>query len=983
MSDLALFSPATTPRCFALPVGCNFHAGLMRGLRDRLPTDRPEALARVEIFVNSHKSARQLRDILLAGPAGLLPRVRLIDDLAYEPLPKNPIPAAVSPLQRRLELSRIITALLDKDPLLAPRNAIFDLADSLANLMDEMHGEGVSPQALKALDVSDHAAHWQLSLTFLDILEPYFSALTEPDKDTRQRLVVEDLLADWQNAPPAHPVLVAGSTGSRGTTALLMQAVAGLPQGAVILPGFDFDLPDHAAGALDDPLTGSDHPQAGLVRLLKNLGLTIHEVGLWDKTPPACAARNRLVSLSLRPAPVTDQWLQEGPTLHDIPAATSDLGLIEAPTRRIEALAIALRLRKAAENGQKATLVSPDRQLTRQVTAALERWNIRPDDSAGRPLPLTPPGVFLQLTAGLMGEKLTSETLLILLKHPLTHSGPGRNIHLLRTRELELNVLRGGAPFADFAAIKAWAETRDDASRGWVCWLENLVADGQKTPSQPLENHVAAHRALAGQLARGPLTEAGCGALWLEEAGLEAARIFAELEQAATAGGSMPAQEYAGLLRSVLARGEVRDTLSRHPNITIWGARESRLLVDDLVILGGLNEGAWPKMPSPDPWLNRLMRAKIGLLLPERQIGLSAHDFQIAIGTKEVLLSRALRDAEAPTLASRWLIRLTNLLSGLGGDAAMALDDMRARGRKWVDLASAFDIPRLTLQPEARPAPRPPVAVRPSRLSVTQIKTLIRDPYAIYARHILKLSPLKPLRLAPDALLRGQALHLVLERFIKATVLDLPENAAQNLLSLAADVFETDVPWPATRRLWLARLARIADWFILTEQDRRLRATPLAFECWGKLEMPKLPFTLTAKADRIDRLPAGGVIIYDYKTGAIPTKGQIEQFDKQLPLEGAMVAAGAFSDIGPNPVAGLEYIGLGGGGKIRAVDISDDQINAALTGLQTLIRAYQNHETGYTARARMELRTNVSDYDHLSRLGEWDESDPAMAKDVS
>ena len=96
-----------------------------------------------------------------------------------------------------------------------------------------------------------------------------------------------------------------------------------------------------------------------------------------------------------------------------------------------------------------------------------------------------------------------------------------------------------------------------------------------------------------------------------------------------------------------------------------------------------------------------------------------------------------------------------------------------------------------------------------------------------------------------------------------------------------------------------------------------------------------------------------------------------------------MAERGAFEGLDPLPVSGLEYIGLGSGGKIQAVDISDDLVAEAWEGLRKLIRAYQTPSTGYTARARMEKRTDPSDYDHLSRRGEWEDSDPAVPEDLT
>jgi len=978
---------AESARIFALPPGCDFSSVFLQGLRHRLRGQPPEAIAKVEIFVNTERTKRRIVEILQAGPSGLLPRLRVITDLAKAPLVGLDLPPPISPLRRRLELCQTISALLDHEPELAPRMAIFDLADSLAGLMDEMHGEAVSVEQVLNLDISpDFSAHWERSLTFLKILAPYFADQSEPDTDARQRLVVDHLTRVWAKAPPEHPVIVAGSTGSRGATAAFMQAVAALPQGAIVLPGFDFDLPAASWQTFENPYESADHSHAGFHKLLARLSLDAEHVRPWADVQPFNPARNRLVSLAMRPAPVTDQWLTEGPKLPPLATATDRMTMIEAPSQREEALAIALRLRAAAQKGEKATLISPDRTLTRQVTAALTRWKILPDDSAGRPLSLTPPGIFLRLTSALLGQRLTSENLLILLKHPLTHTGAGRGQHLLWTRDLELQVLRGGAPFVDFQMFREWA----DKYRGksveltcWIKWLDDIFNPLHQIQMAPLSDIVARHRTCAEALAKGASNGATDSGLWAKDAGIKALEIFTDLEQNADAGGTVTSAEYTALFRSVFGRADVRQTITAHPHITIWGTLESRVQGADVVILGGLNEGVWPGLPAPDPWLNRPMRHKAGLLLPERQIGLSAHDFQQAIAAPEVFLTRATRLGDAPAVASRWVIRLANLLAGLGDDGKNSLSNMRARGRVWLDLAAKLEEPESSLEPALRPSPVLPDHLHPRKLSVTKIKVLIRDPYAIYAQYVLKLRKLDPLRRQPDAMLRGQAIHTVLEDFVHATLAGLPPDAAQKLQDVAQKVFARDVPWPATRRLWLARLARVADKFTTDEVARRQRAVPVALETKGVRHMAQPDFTLTGTADRIDRMPDESLIIYDYKTGAVPSALQIKAFDKQLPLEAAIAQAGGFAGVEPSTVSGLEYVGLGSGAVVSALTMDDDLVNQTWADLGRLIAAYRAGKVGYTARARMEKHTDQSDYDHLSRRDEWEEGDIAIAQDVT
>ena len=972
-----MFDPSDKPRVFALAPGVDFPKGLVEGLRARTQDLPPEALARVEIFTNTRRMARRVASLFDDGPATLLPSIRLLTDLSNDP-ERTDVPLPVSSLRRQLELARLVERLVDEQPDLAPRGAIYDLAESLAALFDEIEGEGVSAEAIFKLDVTDSSGHWARSLQFIEIVRDYIAGEAEIGAEARQRRVVEGLIARWQTAPPQHPIIVAGSTGSRGTTALLMQAVARLPQGALVLPGFDFEMPPAAWGDLKDPMTSEDHPQYRFAALLRGLSLTPGDVNPWSDTQTPSPARNRLVSLALRPAPVTDSWLAEGPGLGPLADATGNMTLVHATSPRHEANAIALRLRKAAEDGEVAALITPDRVLSRQVAACLDRWGITPDDSGGRPLSLSAPGRFLRHVAVLMMGRVTAEDLLTVLKHPLCHSGSARGMHLLWTRELELSLRRNGPPFPMAEDLITWAEKRDedDGRLAWARWIGSALGD-KDTDHRPLEQLVAAHIDLAQSLSDGPeSTEAG--ELWKEGPGRAASAAMGELREQAPYGGSIRIRDYFTLMSKFLAGKEVRNPDEVHPDIMIWGTLEARVQGADLVILGGLNDGIWPAAPSPDPWLNRELRKKAGLLLPERRIGLSAHDFQQALGAREVWLTRAVRDEEAETVPSRWLNRLVNLTSGLRDQGGTdALDAMLARGQTWLDWAETLDQPAEGHVTESahRPSPNPPVAARPRQLSVTQIKTLIRDPYAIYAQKILGLRKLDPIRQSPDAPLRGTILHKVLEEFVAGPNQD---NTRDALIAIAEQVLEDHAPWPAARRLWLAKIARVADWFLEGEAERASRADPIAFETKGGATIPELGFTLTAKADRMDRQPDGQIRLYDYKTGKPPSAAEQKSFDKQLLLEAAMIANGAFDDIGPAEVAEAAYIGVGSAPSIVPAPLEEETPEKVWDELARLIRAYLSKGKGFTARRAVAKQKFEGDFDQLARFGEWDTSMPAV-----
>ncbi len=984
---MAMFEPTTGPRVLACPPGADFPQHLVLGITERMADRPPEELARVEVYVNTRRMQRRIVQLFDAGPPLLLPRIRLVTDLAQDAAGAD-LPPPVSDLQRRLELSRLIRQLLDAQPDLAPRATLFDLSESLALLIAEMHDEGVSPAEIRKLDVTDSSGYWQRSLMFLDAVARYFDITSgeAPDAAARSRKTVERLVERWQTEPPTHPVLVAGSTGSRGTTALLMRAVARLPQGAIVLPGFDSDLSPAVWNRLDDALTAEDHPQYRFAKLLRDMELPPSDVQSWRKQATApVPARNRLVSLALRPAPVTDQWMTEGPEFEGIEEATRDMTLIEAPSSRIEAVAIAMILRKAAEDGRTAALVTPDRTLTRQVTAALDRWRIEPDVSVGDPLPQTAVGRLLRHIADLFGQRLAAEDLLVLLKHPMVNSaGPDRGQHLLWTFDLELRLRRHGPPFPEPEDVLKWAAKHeiDDGRVAWANWLAQLLDGLQNVGPSPAPQHLALHLTLAHRLVDGP-TGVGSQSLWATENGRVAQRLFEEFERIAGHAGDLTPADYSRLVMAVLKQGEVRDPVRPHPGIMIWGTLEARVQGADLVVLGGLNDGTWPELPSPDPWLNREMRLAAGLLLPERRVGLSAHDFQQAIAAREVVLTRAIRSDEAETVASRWLNRLSNLMRGMSADGESAYAAMRARGRFWLEMASRLEAPAVAVRPEPRPSPQPPVEARPKSLSVTAISRLIRDPYAIYAENILRLRALDPLRQLADAPLRGTVLHKVMELFVGQ--LDLRggmANAKQRLMQITEQVLAEEAPWPAARILWKSKLERVADRFLADEAIRHSKAGVVLLEEHGALHFPKLDFTLKAKVDRIDKAADGTFIIYDYKTGAPPTKKQLEHFDKQLLLEAVMVEAGGFASIGAARVSEIAHIGLGAKPVFDPIELDPGQTAMVRDEFIQLIREYQKPDRGYTSRRAMAELRHGGNYDHLARYGEWDESQAPLGTKV-
>ncbi|MEC8579201.1 MAG: double-strand break repair protein AddB [Pseudomonadota bacterium] len=963
---------------FGIDPGIDFPAALVAGLKARLAGQPPHAIAKVELIVNTQRMARRIEALFRKDSASFLPKIRLITHPG-PPEVEAALPRPVSGLRRRLELTGLISKLLDTSPDLAPRAALFDLADSLSALMDEMQIEDVPTSVLEDLDVTDQSGHWERALTFLRIVNRYFDAADPtPDAAALQKRAIDLRLAMWAEKSPTHPIIIAGSTGSRGTTHRLMQAVAALPNGAVVLPGFDFDMPRHVWDQLmdgvDEPgriMPAEDHPQYRFGKLLADVNATPQDVHRWTDDRAPSPERNKLVSLALRPAPVTDQWLADGPSLPSLAVATQGLTLLEATTKREEALAIALRLRQAAEDGVTAALITPDRVLTRQVTAALGRWGIVPDDSAGTPVQLSPPGRLLRHVAKLFEGDLTAEALLTILKHPLCHAGAERGDHVLMTNKLELKIRREGWAYPKAEDLLAWCATQERAD--WGEWIVRSFMDqrghGERALSVWLDHHIS----LTEQIVAGSRSE-DSSALWDKKAGRAVREIVDDLISEAPYGTDLSASDYGSLFGSVLAKGEVRDRDEPHPHIRIWGTMEARVMGADLLILSSLNEGTWPQVPPADPWLNRRMRADSGLLLPERSIGLSAHDFQQAIAGKDVWLTRAAKSDDVETVPSRWVNRLLNLMNGLPDNGGPdAVKEMRSRAKPWLDYARQMDAPIPALRAH-RPSPRPPVSARPRELPVTQIKTLIRDPYAVYAQRVLKLRPLNPLQRIPDALMRGIAVHDILETYIKRTVAD-PSILTRDQFMAEAKARLAEIPFPLVRKLWEARLDHVATSFVTEEIARQNRARPKHFEVSGKSTINELGFTLTAKADRVDIDERGGAWIYDYKTGKPPSVAEQEHFDKQMLLEAALVERNGFEAFEGAHFERAIHIGLKAG--TGEQEAPTDKIPPAQVWqeLTTLIAAYLDEAQGFTSRRAVQMEGQEGDYDHLARLGEWQPSD--------
>jgi ATP-dependent helicase/nuclease subunit B len=1033
---------------FSIPAGAPFLKTLARSLVNGelvdgfIPRKDPMLLSSATIYLPTRRAARALAGEMveaMGARACLLPQIRALGDpdddfgeSAMEAADAT-LPRAIGDMERQLilsdlvrgwttEMSRNVRDLLGEEDIAIPSSSseAIRLSGELARLLDSFATEEVSLSGLDGLVGSDAiegrpqrwAEWWNLTLHFVSILRKAWPAILEErgalDPAERRRHIIDRRRIRLAESGSAGPVIAAGSTGSIPATARLIGAIAAMPNGAVVLPGLDHDLPEAVWNLLavpdaeDETLSLCTHPQYGLARLLRALGTRrsdVHQIG--EGPVPE---RNRTISAAMMPAVSTGLWARRNQS----PSAMSGVALVEARSERQEALAIAIAMREALEDAdQTAFLVTPDRMLAMRVSAELGRFGIRVEDSAGTPLAATPPAQLARLALAAILQS-DAATLASLVKNAFVTGEPqseGARI----ARLYELAVLRGaitipwpgkleGAATAmrEIVAANPFAPTEvlamSEADWDGVIGLGKRIDDA----TLPLRRLLAgSDRTSFAALATALRTSLKQMVLPARQAHFEGSQGAAELEklfdsiEAGDAGSfDFPGDECVEVLDALITAQTAGDRGERHERLAIFGLLEARLQQADRVILAGLNEGKWPAAMRNDAFLSRQMRAELGLSTPERRIGQSAHDFQQLCGHAEVILTRSLRSGNAPTVASRWLQRLA-VVAGKEAVAAMRKD-----GSRYLSMADGIDAAPERLKRAGRPSPKPPVDRRPKSLSVTEIETWIRDPYAIHARHVLGLRPLPPLDRPVDALIRGQIYHEILAAFVANGDGERGRDAEseRRLAEIARESFARWQLPPELQAIWIPRFMAVGRLFLAWHGERMGSIASSHCEIRGRIEIADTGFVLRGRADRIDVFDDGSWSILDYKTGQNPSMAQARTLSPQLALEASIAMRGGFAlgKAGPFPtrIAEIAYVRLVAGDVLRVEGPCDARDAPSLDALMaktwdellSLIEGFRDPRRGYSSRSAPAREGDIGgDYDHLARVREWSagESDEA------
>jgi len=939
----------------------------------------PFWLSDITIILPTRRARLTLAELFAQrlGGAVLLPDIRTFGGESTEEEPFLPpvdlplSPPTATPLERRLVLSQLVHLFAKRAAGFAtPPNAaeIFWLSDALGRLLDDFTIEDVPVVKLDALVPDELAANWQQILQFLRIaLEMWPAWLKDHGKIDAAAARNERLRRQAATAPLLYgdrPVIAAGSTGSVPATADLLKAIAALPRGALVLPGLDTNLSPTQHEMLLDGENTHGHPQYGLLRLLRRLGAGVADVEeLVTET-----ARTQLMRAALAPAEQTAQWGAQRQQV-DVAEAVKGVSIVAAPGADLEARAVALAARQAVLEHQSVGIVSRDQVLARRIAAELDRHGIEVDDPAGTPLYQSGAGRLARQILAVATGRFAPVDLIALLRNGAVTLGRERGVVQRLTTRLDLK-LRRERTMPGLPGILVLAE--EDELRDLLTALGEALAPVVRLAEQA---EIDAGR-LATALEQGATALIGAG----DVPGLLEFRAWARaLVAEPNAGTPFAPVNLDAVLAALMDGTKVPPSERRRDDVHIWGELEARLMNPDLLILAGVNEDIWPASADPGPWLSRKMRLDVGLEPPERQQGQAAHDFELALGNGRVIIAYATRLGTAPALPSRLLQRLDAFVGETEAEA------MRARGRHWLDQAATIDFAGLP-RPARRPAPMPAAADRPRRLSVTEIETLMRSPYDIYARHVLGLKRLDPLGAEPSARERGTMIHAVFEQFVREGLNFSAPDAAARLEAMAVESFRNLESIRERRAIWLERFGRAAEQFLEWERTRHGHIASRAAEIKGEWLIPELGnFVLVGKADRIDQRTDGLLEILDFKTGGVPAPKDMTGFEApQLLLEAAMAKAGAFPDVPRRDTASLIYIKIGLGPAAFTLRPFSLRKGAHLMqAVGEIERRMQGHIHAFLLRDDLPMTAHLrpragngrkprpGDYDHLARVDEW------------
>lgn len=895
-----------------------------------LPTRRSCMVLEETLFQKNPQTSFILPRIVALGETTpeelILMSSELVEELSL-------LPAVIRPSRRRLLLATLIEKFRYSERGMGADLAL-KWADKLTAILDEMRTHDVNLKTLKEIGpVSGHAEHWEKIHTFLSLVSNHWDSILEEEQAvesiTWQKRILDAYAHFLKTQGTRKPIMIAGSLGTIPSTANLIQAISKLPNGVVVLPGLE-------KIKQKEPVSPR-HPQFFLFALLEKLDINpCHVEYLTDTqhfdTDTSCHKKSEFQGIEIQ---------------------CENLSYMEASDQAEEARLVAISIRKALEEGKKKIVcVATDQALLKRINTELEVWDIVPLSPQSRSLIDTNLGSFLHLVTLGLSNPFPVVALASLCKHALSKKTEDWNL-------FERYILRKWTGSYSLQALD-YAVQRAENQMDLDTW--NQVADFYNQLKKLLMDRDGTHSL------KYYLKKIDTFLRWLAEHDEPAESLFLILcpEEAESFQTLWEDLHKSGDLEIVHPQNlsDVFFTLLQQPYQALVGGHtqevlllppaDARFIDADLKILAGLNEGVWPLEPPKDPFFTYNMRQSLKLPPLESKIGQSAHDFLSCLcGPGDKLITRSLRIGGVPSIPSRFL---SYLHLGLK--------------RKGLKLHSSNELKQwsrdLYLPPQkitlGIPAPCPPANLRPNRLSVTEIGLLLKDPYSIYAKHILKLTELNFFSNQHQYRSFGIFVHECLHEWNR----DFNKTEAPSFLNRAKFLFGLHFGSWEENRFWWEKFLNLLKWVSLQSPWSNT-----VTEIRGEIVLPigDHLFTLFGKADRID-WNEQSLRIIDYKTGGVPSGSSVKSGESpQLLLEALIFYKNGFSGLPIAPLTSLEYWGVLTEEKVILKDDLNLFISNIEQRLQKLMTSFLNDSTPYLSYPKGKL--SDYSYDHLSRFQEW------------
>lgn len=628
----------------------------------------------------------------------------------------------------------------------------------------------------------------------------------------------------------------------------------------------------------------------------------------------------------------------------------------------LEAKNIVNLLIEQKTNDSKVALVSNNNDLIYYVTLLLDNRNIDYNGTLYKSINYTLPGtLFLLIIKLLIDKRFSIVDLLAMLKHPLCNLGfTDRNYLKQSIAKFELKYCRGRNIINSMNGLIEIFRIEQDVTI--IDLLTPLLAAIQplikalSDKSTTLATILEVHSKVAIDLS---LDSQQNSQFFNSEEGNQLKDILEHIKINAQSMFLINYHNYNDFITDILSNEYFKYLMTGASNISINNFTEARFKKYDMVVLGCLNEGDFPKNNHMDNLLDNFILHKLNLNLAAQNINDAAYDFMLQLQNTKIILSRTENINNNKMIASRFL---TKLMAKLGNDI-----DKEAKNQT-------------TIYAQRKPSflaynyidPCPPIALRPRILSVTQIEDLVRDPYHIYVQKILKLKRIDPIEQNSSSTDFGQITHKIIERItVEGLNYKQALDYSKSLLSdYAVQLYNFNLWWPTIKKM--------IDWIITYNKQQIDLGIKIYSEVTGtvKLQIAKEIFCITAKADRIELDDQGRATIIDFKTGMVPSDKEIKMgLSPQLTLEALIALKGGFNSLNIAGINMLKYISLKGHEnvieeKIVKIKNMHEFINDIEVWLINLIKLFNIDGISYISSPNPKYQKIYNDYLYLSRLVE-------------